>query len=202
MMNTIRPTTLLCALALFGATACNVGDGGNEFFSTTATGTSVSDTADTAADSAADSLGSTGDEATTADGDDDVSSGPGDTTAGDGDGSTGDGDGSSSTGDGDGSGSTGDGDGDGSTSSTGGGGGSCDADPADGTCTACVKTSCCDDFIDCSGDAECECLLLCMDDDGADFMECYFDCNASPGGPVSAIGTCTHEDQVCTPSCD
>lgn len=114
--------------------------------------------------------------------DDDGESGDGSdggstTSDGDGGGTTGDGDSGS---DGGGTGSDGGtddggtatdtgtgGDGTGTGSGTGTGGNDCPPEAEDGECLACLRENCCEGLLHCLDDADCACVVECMDGGGA-----------------------------------
>ena len=47
-----------------------------------------------------------------------------------------------------------------------GGAGACDAATADGDCTECLKSECCDQWVECQSDADCSACNACLDTAG------------------------------------
>jgi hypothetical protein len=89
------------------------------------------------------------------------------TTGDDGGSGTGGDDGGTATDGGSDDGGTATGSGDGGTGTgTGTGTNACPPDPSDAECSACMKENCCDGYLACLEDADCACVIECMDGGG------------------------------------
>lgn len=70
----------------------------------------------------------------------------------------------------------------------------CTPQGADNACESCVKTQCCTQLQNCTGDVYCDCIRACYANDPT--QGCVADCG-TPSGPGAALGLCVLPSGPC-----